>query len=105
VLLLGSRPEPLAGWLAGDDIERIVLTGLDEGEVAVLAADVAGASLATEDSRRVHQRTAGNPLFVSETVRAMLGDGLLEMQDGQLRVVSTEAGAPLPVTLRALLGA
>ena len=54
--------------------------------------------------RSIHQRTAGNPLFIGETVRAFLEDGTLEWRDG--RVALIESGPPrVPVTLRAVLGA
>jgi predicted ATPase len=105
VLLFGSRPIRLPDWLTGSDVDRIDLAGLDEPEVGALASDVAGAALASEDARLVHERTAGNPLFVSETVRAMLDDGVLELRDGLARRVDGRAAMPLPVTLRALLGA
>jgi adenylate cyclase len=105
VLLFGSRPGNIPAWLAKPDIERIDLGGLGETEVHALASDVAGASFASEDARLVYRRTAGNPLFVGETVRAMLDDGVLELRDGRAHLVDDRAAAPLPVTLRALLGA
>jgi class 3 adenylate cyclase len=105
VLLFGTRSRTLPAWLGTDDVERIVLGGLDRNEVGALAASVTGASLADEDARLVHDRTAGNPLFVNETIRAMLEDGRLEVLDGRARLHSDRGFGPLPVTLRALLGA
>ena len=105
VLLLGTRSGVLPAWLDRDDVERILLGGLDRDEVGALAESVAGASLADEDARLVHERTAGNPLFVNETIRAMLDDGRLEIQDGRARLHGNRGDGPLPVTLRALLGA
>jgi adenylate cyclase len=105
VLLLGTRSVALPSWLDRDEVDRIVLAGLDREEVGALAATVTGASLTDEDARVVHERTAGNPLFVNETIRAMLEDGRLEVQDGQARLHSDRGYGPLPVTLRALLGA
>ena len=73
-------------------------------ETAQLATHVARAALDADDARRIHERTAGNPLFIGETVRALLEDGTLEWRDGRV----TLADAPLtglPVTLRAVLGA
>jgi adenylate cyclase len=105
VFLLGTRSAALPAWLDRDDIERIMLGGLDQTEVGALAASVTGASLGDDDARLVHERTAGNPLFVNETIRAMLEDGRLEIHDGRARLLSERGYGPLPVTLRALLGA
>ena len=105
VLLFGMRTGTLPGWLDRDEVDRIVLGGLDRDEVGALAAAVTGASLADEDTRLVHERTAGNPLFVNETIRAMLEDGRLEIHDGRARLQREGGFGPLPVTLRALLGA
>jgi adenylate cyclase len=104
-VLIGSRPGPLPEWLTGDGIDRLVVGGLDESEVGILAADVAGAALDSDDARFVHGRTGGNPLFVSETVRALLEDGQLELREGRMHVVRSPQSGQLPVTLRALLGA
>ena len=105
VFLFGSRSGPLPTWLDRDGVERIVLGGLDRTEVGALAAAVTGASLRDEDTRLVHERTAGNPLFVNETIRALLEDGRLEILDGRARFQDDHGFGPLPVTLRALLGA
>jgi adenylate cyclase len=105
VLLCGTRTGPLPPWLQTDEVEQIVLGGLDPGEVRDLATAVAGATVAEDDARQVHERTAGNPLFVSETVRAMLEAGRLEIHDGHATMSGALSDGPLPVTLRALLGA
>ena len=47
-------------------------------ETARLATLVARADLEADGARSIHERTGGNPLFVSETVRAYLEDGTLE---------------------------
>ena len=83
---------------------RLDLQGLAEPETARLATLIARAAVEAEGVRSIHQRTAGNPLFIGETVRAFLEDGTLEWRDG--RVALIESGPPrVPVTLRAVLGA
>jgi adenylate cyclase len=104
VVLAGTRPGPLPVWADWPAVERIDLTGLAMPETAQLATEVARAALGADDARRIHERTAGNPLFVTETVRALLDDGTLAWHDGRV----TLAAAPLetvPLTLRAVLGA
>jgi adenylate cyclase len=105
VVLIGSRPGPMTDWAADLGVERVDLGGLAPDETSELAADVAGAALAPTDARLVHDRTEGNPLFVGETVRALLEDGALQHEDGWLRIAEPEAADMLPVTLRAVLGA
>ena len=104
VVLAGMRPGQPPAWASWDGVERLDLGGLAMPETAQLATQVARAALDAIDARRIHDRTAGNPLFVTETVRALLQDGTLAWDGGRV----TLADAPLtglPVTLRAVLGA
>ena len=104
VVLAGMRPGQAPAWASWDRVERLDLGGLAMPETAQLATQVARAALDAADARRIHDRTAGNPLFVTETVRALLQDGTLAWEGGRV----TLADAPLtglPVTLRAVLGA
>ena len=104
VVFGGTRPSGLPVWADRPGVVRIDLAGLAEPETARLATLIARAAVEAEGVRSIHQRTAGNPLFVSETVRAFLEDGTLEWRDG--RVALVESGPPrVPVTLRAVLGA
>jgi predicted ATPase len=91
-------------WLGRPGVTRLDLAGLAEPETARLATLVARAAVEADDARRIHERTAGNPLFVGETVRAYLEDGTLERRDGRV-ALAEDAAAHLPLTLRAVLGA
>jgi adenylate cyclase len=57
------------------------------------------------DANALHARTGGNPLFVAETVRALVDDGSLAVRRGRLELVADAGGSALPLTLRSLLGA
>ena len=104
IVLAGTRPTGVPSWVDRPDVQRIDLQGLAEPETARLATLVARAAVDADGIRSIHERTAGNPLFIGETVRAFLEDGTLEWRDG--RVALTESGPPrVPVTLRAVLGA
>ena len=104
IVLAGTRPSAVPAWADRPDVERLDLQGLAEPETARLATHIARAAVEAEGVRSIHLRTAGNPLFVSETVRAFLEDGTLELRDGRAALV--ESGPPsVPVTLRAVLGA
>jgi predicted ATPase len=102
VVLVGSRPDPTRARPVGDHVRSVILEGLDEGETGELAQSVAGATVDAEDARRLYARTGGNPLFIGETVRAIVDDGAIT-SDGRLEI-GDSAESVLPVTLRALLG-
>ena len=103
LLLLGTRPgaSPAAGAIG--DLERIRLDGLDEGETRELAGAIARSEILPGDARRLHERTAGNPLFITETVRAILEEP--GAPPGRLALDGQIAQKGMPATLRALLGA
>ena len=73
-------------------------------ETAQLATQIARAAFDADGARRIHERTAGNPLFVTETVRASLDDGTLAWHDGRV-TLSEGPVTSVPLTLRAVLGA
>jgi class 3 adenylate cyclase len=102
VVLVGSRPDAVRAKPTGEHVRSIVLEGLDEDETGELAGAVAGATLDAADVRRLYARTGGNPLFIGETVRAIVDEGAVT-SDGRLEIGESTDSA-VPVTLRALLG-
>jgi class 3 adenylate cyclase len=109
-IVIGTRPGPTPADASLADVDRLRLTGLDEPETRELAATVAGTELGPSDGRRLHRRTAGNPLFITETVRAIFPTGAPTEDDGSTLDgrLPDDAGTirpGLPMTLRALLGA
>jgi len=103
LVLVGSRPAvPAHVPLDRPEIRRFSLSGLDERQTGELAAALAGAAVAEEDARRLYLRTGGNPLFIGETVRAVIDDGAIR-PDGRLPMGGL-VSLDVPVTLRALLG-
>ncbi len=105
VLVFGTRPGTSPASAAIDALERVSLTGLDEGHTSLLAAAVAGAEIDPSDARRLHERTDGNPLYITETVRAVLEDPSPAAASGRLVIGDRTASTGMPMTLRALLGA
>jgi eukaryotic-like serine/threonine-protein kinase len=83
--------EPLTAMLAELAREavtrRISLTGLSQRDVAeylqLTAAEIATSGLVAE----LHAETEGNPLFVTETVRLLLLEGLRPKPGGAVRLV------------------
>jgi class 3 adenylate cyclase len=101
-ILVGSRPGSRPVALDDDRIQRVVLEGLDVTETGELVRAVAGVPVEPDDVRRLHLRTGGNPLFIGETVRAIVDDGAIT-SDGRLPL-GGPGQVPVPATLRALLG-
>lgn len=104
LIVFGMRPGPTPADASLEAVERIALGGLDLAETRELATAVRREAVDEGDARLLHERTAGNPLFITESVRAALDERSKEPAGGPRPDVSATA-AGLPITLRALLGA
>jgi class 3 adenylate cyclase len=104
VVLAAMRPVPRPAWTSLPGVEVIDLSGLSMPETAQLATQIARAAFDADGARRIHERTAGNPLFVTETVLASLDDGTLAWHDGRVTLAEGPVRT-VPLTLRAVLGA
>jgi predicted ATPase len=105
VVLTGSRPPAMPDWVGLPHVEVIELGGLDQAATEELGTAVAGATLETESARWLHQRTAGNALFVSEIMRTLRETGGLERVGKRVRIDRGAVRRGVPLSLRALLGA
>ena len=80
-----SRRHPLSQTLGSlireERFLRVQLSGLAEPEVGELIQRVVSPSSPPGLSATIHQRTEGNPLFVTEIIRMLPGEGLEEGQD------------------------
>jgi DNA-binding SARP family transcriptional activator len=94
--------QPLAetlGVLAREPVvERIALEGLGEAEVARIIAGVTGSWPAERLVRAVHDRTDGNPFFVTELLRLLHSEGALQADD-----TAAAARRAIPVGVREVL--
>ena len=63
-------------------VTRVALHGLRREDVAAYVEQIAGGETAEPVVERIHDITAGNPLFVAETVRLLSVDGELKHADG-----------------------
>ena len=91
-LLAAARHEDLAAnpvvqsALAGIEhdglLVRIPLEPLTEAEVLMLVRALSGSTRATVFSRRLHGATAGNPLFIMESLRDLFSAGVLWSENG-----------------------
>jgi DNA-binding SARP family transcriptional activator len=97
---LGAESRRLLRALAATG-RRLGLGPLSATDTAALVGQLANGGAPPERfGRRLHEATGGNPLFVVETVRALVDQGTLALQDGQWTTPSTAAAdayAALPV--------
>jgi predicted ATPase len=94
--------QPLAetlGALARQPVvERIALGGLGTADVARLVATTVGTRPGERLVRAVHERTEGNPFFVTELLRLLQSEGKLQGGDAM-----TAARRAIPVGVREVL--
>ena len=105
VIIAAARPGTLPSWTHSADIERIELGGLAPQETRELAGEVAGAELGRPDAHAIHERTRGNPLFISQLVRLLLDDGSLVIKRGRAEFTADGGPRMVPLTLRSMLAA
>lgn len=75
-------------------LSQITLEGLSVVETAALASQVAGRELDSEALSQLYQETAGNALFVLETVRMGLEEAKGQGQEGGAPGASALGGKP-----------
>jgi predicted ATPase/class 3 adenylate cyclase len=105
-----TRPELLelrAGWSTGrPNATTIALEPLTPWETEELIQSlIGGAALVTQARTRIADLAEGNPLFVEETLRMLVDDGLLRPLNGGWTVTGDFSNMTLPPTIHALLTA
>jgi class 3 adenylate cyclase/tetratricopeptide (TPR) repeat protein len=105
-----ARPEVLeirGNWMtAKSNAVLVALEPLNEDETAGLIEQLLkGGGLSREARERIATAAEGNPLFVEETLRMLVDDGLLVPQDGAWAVTGDLSTLSIPPTIHALLAA
>jgi class 3 adenylate cyclase len=98
-VLLDERPE----WVGSG--ERLDLPLLPPRETEELVRELVGDALPAELVARVAERSAGNPLFVEELLRAWAGVGILAAHDAGWRLAAPAEEVELPLTVQAIYAA
>jgi DNA-binding CsgD family transcriptional regulator/tetratricopeptide (TPR) repeat protein len=104
-----DRAHPLSVALSelhrASHVGRLHLRGLSSGEVQRLLAETSQQSVPQAFAELVHRQTDGNPLFVHQTLRFVIEEGLVERRAGTLRHVGDESLAGrIPEGLRDAVG-
>jgi class 3 adenylate cyclase len=105
-----ARPELLevrTGWMnAKPNATQIALRPLTESETDGLVTNLlGGAELASDARNRIAEVAEGNPLFVEQTLRMLVDDGLLRPVAGEWTVVGDLSSITIPPTIQGLLAA
>ena len=106
LLLVNYRPEYGHGWGSKTSYQQVRLDTLPMASAEELLEGLLGAGSGLEDLRRllIH-RTQGNPLFLEESVRALVETGALSGERGAYRLAGPIQNLQLPATAQAILAA
>jgi class 3 adenylate cyclase/tetratricopeptide (TPR) repeat protein len=106
LLLLNFRPEYRADWMQRSYYRQLPLRTLGPDEIRELLNDLLGKDPGLSDlTRNVQERTAGNPFFIEEVVRALAETGKLEGARGAYRLTGPVDSIEIPATVQPLLAA
>jgi class 3 adenylate cyclase/tetratricopeptide (TPR) repeat protein len=108
LIVCQTRPELLdvrPGWLtAKRNASLVTLTPLSEQQTqGLIRGLVGGTEVPIEARTRIAEVTEGNPLFVEETIRMLVDDGILQQLDGRWTVTGDLSTITIPPTIHALL--
>jgi class 3 adenylate cyclase len=106
-----DRSHPFSGMLGelrrGAEVTRVVLEGLDTGEVTDLMSGAAGHQLENDGralAGEVRAETGGNPFFVGEVLRHLAETGAIVFADGRWRAARPGEDRLLPEGIGDVVG-
>ena len=106
LLLVSYRPEYQHGWAGKTYYRQLHLDPLPSESAADLLASLLGLHPSLEPLKRLlTERAEGNPLFLEESVSALVETGVLIGARGAHRLARDVTGILVPATVQALLAA
>ncbi len=104
--ILNFRPEYSAEWMRKSYYRQISLAPLGPEAIKALLADLLGEHPSLNGlPDLIQERTAGNPFFIEEVVRALAESGNLEGKRGAYRLVRPVEETAVPPTVNTVLAA
>ena len=104
--ILNFRPEYSAPWMRKSYYRQISLLPLGADAIKALLADLLGEHPSLNGlPDLIQERTAGNPFFIEEVVRALVESGNLEGKRGDYRLIRPVDDAAVPPTVNTILAA
>jgi class 3 adenylate cyclase/tetratricopeptide (TPR) repeat protein len=106
LVVVNFRPEYTRGWSHPPSYHEISLEPLGPDGTHELLRDLAGEDPSLDGlAELVHERTAGNPFFVEEIVRALAEAGNLEGERGSYRLARPVEDTGVPASVQTVLAA
>lgn len=106
LIVINFRPEYARGWDGPSNYREISLEPLGPDDTRELLRDLAGEDPSLDGlADLVHERTAGNPFFVEEIVRALSEAGNLEGERGSYRLARPVEDTGVPASVQTVLAA
>jgi class 3 adenylate cyclase/tetratricopeptide (TPR) repeat protein len=106
LVVVNFRPEYTRDWSRPPSYREISLEPLTPDDTRELLRDLAGEDPSLDGlDELIHERTAGNPFFVEEIVRALSEDGSLEGERGAYRLVRPVEDSGVPASVQTVLAA
>lgn len=97
-----ERLVALAG-AAGRPVRTVWLGPLDDASMIALAEHLVGATVPVALGERLLAAAAGNPLYLTETVRMLMDEGAIRLVDGVVEAAAGGVDLPMPTTIRGVL--
>ena len=105
-LLVNYRPEYAHRWSGKSYYMQLRLDPLPAGEAGALLAALLGHDASLRPlAAMLRERTAGNPLFLEETVRALVETGALHGTAGDYRLMRPVPEIEVPASVQAVIAA
>jgi tetratricopeptide (TPR) repeat protein len=106
LLLVNYRPEYRHGWGGKTYYRQLRLDPLAPESATALLGTLLGGDPGLEPLKRhLLVRTEGNPLFLEESVRSLVDEGVLAGERGAHRLVKAAETIHVPATVQAILAA
>lgn len=104
--IVNFRPEYKAEWATASTYQGLALEPLGPDDTRELLRDLAGKDPSLDGlAELVHERTAGNPFFIEEIVRALAEAGNLEGERGAYRLFHPVEEVVVPASVQTVLAA
>ncbi len=104
LLLLTYRPDFHPPWQQRSYCHALRLVGLNNADVDEMMTRLLGQDPSLETLRpRLVQRSEGRPLFIEETVRALIETGVVASENDRYRLAAEDGEIEIPTTVQAVI--